>query len=366
MESVDIVNEFFEFIGTDELLKMFKLNPKAFTRKCKMNPKDIVCFMLTRGFDNTTAELDKYYNATGMEPVTRQAYSLSRQQIHPLIFKYLNSWLINKIYEFQNYKTWNNYLILAIDGVLLDLPWIEKLKEEYGGTTNENSEIVAIKARSSGLYDCLNNIMIDFEIQPYEVSEKVLAMENIENSIETIKNKNPLIIFDRNYTSLELFNYLLKLDINFLFRLKKSYYKKEKNYMESDDEFTNIEVTDSQINHIKDPELKEELKKIKQFNLRVTRVILDSSEEEWLISNLPTEKFTTNDMKKLYNLKWKIETSDDALKNSLEIERITAKKRLTVEQDFYSQIVNYNLGQEIIKDIENNIGKNKKNTAKST
>ena len=33
----------------------------------------------------------------------------------------------------------------------------------------------------------------------------------------------------------------------------------------------------------KDLELKEELKKIKQFNLRVTRIILNSGEEEWLI-----------------------------------------------------------------------------------
>ena len=36
---------------------------------------------------------------------------------------------------------------------------------------------------------------------------------------------------------------------------------------------------------------------------------------------------------------WEIETSYDALKNSLKIERITAKKRLTIEQDFYSQVV---------------------------
>jgi len=71
-------------------------------------------------------------------------------------------------------------------------------------------------------------------------------------------------------------------------------------------------------------------------------------------------------MKKLYNLKWKIETSYDALKNSLEIERITAKKRLTVEQDFYSQIVNYNLAKEIIKGIENDMDENKKNITKST
>ena len=123
-------------------------------------------------------------------------------------------------------------------------------------------------------------------------------------------------------------------------------------------------IADSTIS--KTMNLKKNSKKIEHFNLRVTRVILDSNKEEWLISNLPIEKFNTNDMKKLYNLKWKIETSYDALKNSLEIERITAKKRLTVEQDFYSQIVNYNLAKEIIKGIENDMDENKKNITKST
>jgi len=50
MESVDIISEFFEFMGTDKLLNMVKLNLKAFTRNCKLTPKDIVCFMLTCGF----------------------------------------------------------------------------------------------------------------------------------------------------------------------------------------------------------------------------------------------------------------------------------------------------------------------------
>jgi len=250
--------------------------------------------------------------------------------------------------------------------LLLNLPWVEELKEEYGGKTNNSDEIEAIAARSSGLYDCLNNIMINFEIEPYKVSEKILAIKNIENSLETIQNKNPLIIFDRYYASLELFNYLLKSNINFLFRLKKNYYKNEKSNMESDDEFVNIEVTNSRTNHIKDHELKKELKKLKQFNLRITKIILDSGEEEWLISNLPIEKFNTDDMKELYNKRWKIETSYDALKNSLEIERITAKKKLTVEQDFYSKIVNYNLAQKIIKDAEKDMDENKKNNIKLT
>ncbi|MDR2623173.1 MAG: transposase [Methanobrevibacter sp.] len=87
------------------------------------------------------------------------------------------------------------------------------------------------------------------------------------------------------------------------------------------------------------------LRKIKQFNLRVTRIILKSDEEKWLISNLPIEQFNTNDIKELYNKRWKIKTSYDALKNSLEIEKITTKKRLTIEQDFYSKIIGHNLAQ---------------------
>jgi IS4 transposase len=112
--------------------------------------------------------------------------------------------------------------------------------------------------------------------------------------------------------------------------------------------------------------LKKNYKKIKQFNLRVTKIILNTGKEEWLISSLSIDNFSTKDLKELYNLRWKIETSYDTLKNSLEIEKITAKKKLTIEQDFYSQIINYNLSKIIIKDTKKDMNKNKKNITKST
>jgi hypothetical protein len=78
MESVDIVNGFFEFVGSDEVLDTAKLNSKAFTRESPMGFVDIICFMLSRGSDNTTVELDKYFDVIRSRPVTRSAYSLSR------------------------------------------------------------------------------------------------------------------------------------------------------------------------------------------------------------------------------------------------------------------------------------------------
>ena len=56
-----------------------------------MEFKNIIGFMLTRGFDNTTVELDKYSNVVGISLITRQAYSISRQQINCY---YLNTLMI--------------------------------------------------------------------------------------------------------------------------------------------------------------------------------------------------------------------------------------------------------------------------------
>ncbi|GHU05643.1 hypothetical protein AGMMS49960_22100 [Betaproteobacteria bacterium] len=102
--------------------------------------------------------------------------------------------------------------------------------------------------------------------------------------------------------------------------------------MKSDDEFIDIKVTNARINHIKDTEIKNELKEKGKFNLRVTRVLLDSGEDEWLISNLGFDEFSNDELKDLYNQRWNIETSLDIFEKCFRILKITAKKRLTVEQ----------------------------------
>jgi hypothetical protein len=52
-----LYNGFFEFIESDEILEIVKLNSKAFTRKSKMNFTNIIRFMLIRGSDNTTVDI---------------------------------------------------------------------------------------------------------------------------------------------------------------------------------------------------------------------------------------------------------------------------------------------------------------------
>ncbi|MDR2545768.1 MAG: hypothetical protein LBD03_09620 [Methanobrevibacter sp.] len=54
----NIFKEFFELVNSDEFLEMSKIDFKSFTRNKNMNFRDIIYFMLSRGKDNTSVELD--------------------------------------------------------------------------------------------------------------------------------------------------------------------------------------------------------------------------------------------------------------------------------------------------------------------
>lgn len=102
----------------------------------------------------------------------------------------------------------------------MELPNTKDLREEYGGITDKNNNVVVARTQTSGIYDCLNKVMIDSIISPYKTSELSLAKENIKATLELFQNKKILLIFDRGYPSIEFIYYLNKLGIKYLFRIK--------------------------------------------------------------------------------------------------------------------------------------------------
>ena len=57
------------------------------------------------------------------------------------------------------------------------------------------------------------------------------------------------------------------------------------------------------------------------------------------------KKFTIKDFKELYNLRRGIETNYNTMKNRLNIENYTGKRKITIEQDIYSKFLKYNIFQ---------------------
>ena len=77
------------------------------------------------------------------------------------------------------------------------------------------------------------------------------------------------------------------------------------------------------------------------------KVILDTGEIEYLLTNIGEDIIAPEEMKETYFKRWQIEIGYDILKNKLHLENFTGKTKITIEQDFYAQIYTFNVLQDI-------------------
>ena len=88
-------------------------------------------------------------------------------------------------------------------------------------------------------------------------------------------------------------------------------YKNEKNRMTSDDEWVNLRVNGDRLRKIEDETAKKELKEKKTIPVRISKVLLDTGEIEYLLTNIPQNIITAEEMKEAYFKRWQIEIGYD-------------------------------------------------------
>ena len=80
----------------------------------------------------------------------------------------------------------------------------------------------------------------------------------------------------------------------------------------------------------------------------MVKICLSDNNHEILLTNLPTEEFSTEQLSELYHMRWGIETAYETLKSRLQIENFTGTKVPLLLQDIYSTIYVSNLAEDII------------------
>ncbi|WP_042703314.1 IS4 family transposase [Methanobrevibacter arboriphilus] len=338
MELFNRVNSVFDDFKSENIIEQGRLFDTAFVRNRKLSFDRVALFLLNKNGLTQTLEAYNFSCGLNIDNFSRQAFCQARMKFNPQIFKIINMNFLRRFYHETEFKTFKGYKILAIDGSVIDLPNKKSLKEIYGGIKGTHSEFIKLKAQSSGIYDCLNNMMIDFQLAPYKTSEKELVYQNIEQALKLFKNDEIILIFDRGYPSIEFFQFLTEKNIKFIFRIKKDNYKSQTD---------KIEGNEGEIN-LKTKKNKEKLFNESKLSLRVNKIPTKNN-EVILISNLPINEVSYDEIAELYRQRWEIEKSFEILKNKLYIENISGYSKIAVEQDFYSQILTYN----IVKDINN-------------
>lgn len=343
--------KFSESLSDPELINYARqIGKNTFSRKRKMPLKDMLLCCLSKKGLTTAFELRNYFKEKGdfSMQLSIQGYLQQRKRLNPEIFPYLNHNYLMDFYHSDEPKLWNGYLLIAIDGSKAEVPNSKENRETFGNSGNQHSKTGQVRALVSGMYDILNHFYLDIEIEHISVSENELAKRNLKHLREMEIRRPVLAVFDRGYPSLEFIDFLEKEGIHYLMRLSSNDYKAERKQMQSADDKVILKHSSARLQKIrkKHPEQYEHMKKKGKTTVRISRSAIPSGNELALVTDLP-DTIAAEELAGLYYQRWEIEKKYHTLKNKMKFESVTGKSSVYVYQDFWAQVLVYNMVQDI-------------------
>ena len=318
-------------IYNDEYKNRSRKKATYFTRNRKMVFEELVLFILSSFKCSTQCALRRFF-ATIDKPVHMKQQSLSeaRAKLNVSAFSDLFEVSAAALIDTDD-KLWHNYRVCAIDGSKIALPSDKTLLSHFGGTGAGASSPTA---QASILYDVLNDIVINVRIAPLTTDERLLAELHIDHGMAVISGSNNVIIFDRGYPSFDLIKKLETQNIKYVMRCRAKFNLGIDN-QESPDGNVRITKNDDYI------------------YIRVIKLKLDNGEPETLITNTTDTGFSLESFKKLYFMRWPVETKYDIVKNKLLLENFTSRTVEGIEQDFYAVMYLTNIAATAAYDVNN-------------
>jgi hypothetical protein len=303
-----------ELIHSKWFLEQARQHPTDFTRNRKMQFPQLAVFMINLVRTSVQTALDRFFGVIGTPEMemTQQSFSEARQKMNPEACRELFLHTTAHIYS-HNVDRWHGLVLVAIDGSKLQLPSDKQLLKSFGGIGRGASSPTA---QASIAYDMLNNVIVDAEIEPLSIGEHELATRHMERIAKTEGIGDALVIFDRGYSSVELMGIAEEKGLKFLVRLRRKF---------------NLEI-DALKNGIHEIELAYSKGTLKA---RVIKFALPNGEIETLITNIFDARMGIKAFKKLYFMRWPVETKYGELKLKLEVENFSGRTEVAIRQDFF-------------------------------
>lgn len=332
----------------------FVNNPKKdFTRKRKLDFKEMLNILLSMGGNSLKLELMKYFSYD-VETATCAAFVQQREKILPEALEFL-------FHEFTtsavNPDYYAGYRMLAIDGSDLCIAHNPKDIENHY-PANENVKGYNL-LHLNAMYDLCSKVYVDTMIQPGKKKNEFQALTDMVDR-SGIREKT-IVIADRGYESYNVFTHIEKKDWNYVIRVKdiSSNGITSGLSLPNQDTFDieyNILLTRQQTKEIKvHPEKYKFMPANQKFDylpigdkgkypisFRVVRFAISENTYEVIITNLKKEDFPVEKIKEIYHMRWGIETSFRELKYAIGLTNFHSKKVAYIIQEIFARLTMYN------------------------
>lgn len=322
----------------------------SFTRKRIISPQDLLLQMISRKNRSQYSEVLAYYDSMNKSmPVTEKAFFTARKKFNPEAVRVMSNEYIAKIYDDHDdsIKKWKDLVILGIDGSKCTVP---NTAENclFFGTYDNGSDGAPAMAMISTLHDSMNNLKLDVQTDRIDGSERELALRHIDEYCDNYHQK-ALFIFDRGYVSIRIMDRIVERGQYFLMRAPGKVYTKYFNQVGVGED-KELEVTFDRAGtneYRNDRSFRIHLLNT-TYRFRFAKIVIGVDEDgnenvEYLITNLPKDIVSTEELKEAYWLRWGIETSYNRLKNRMGMEEFSGYKPYLILQDIYADAWMYNL-----------------------
>ncbi len=347
--------------------EMFCKNPeKDFSRKRKLPMKKVIESVLSMSGKDLKCELMDLFDFSASAP-TVSAFVQQRNKIKSSAFEavfreFTDSFSMSSLYK--------GYRMIAVDGSDLHTPTNKEDKQSFYLGTNGQKPYNLMHLNA--LYDLNRHIYLDAIVQASHFANEHKAFVTM---VDRDNSELPTVyIADRGYESYNNLAHIQEKGRYFLIRIKEINSNGIASRLpvpdtdEFDLDFT-VSLTRKQTNDVKRNSCLSYLPHNVKFDYlpakckkgievtpyvihcRMVRIEISEDNYEVLLTNLHSETFPPEELKRLYAMRWGIETSFRSLKYSLGLLYFHSKKTENICQEIFAKLTMYNFTELIISQI---------------
>ena len=346
--------------------ELFVQNPtKDFVRERKLPFEQVLKVILAMTGKSLRGELMDYFNLNTAMP-TVSAFVQQRNKIDHHAFEALFHTFTNTVDEACLFK---GYRLFAVDGSDLHTPTNREEKESFyeGANGQKSYNLFHLNA----LYDLQRRIYVDAIVQKSRCANEHKAfVEMIDRNNSNI----PIIyIADRGYESYNNMAHIIEKGQKFVIRardINKHGLIFGMNLSQEDEFDVSVRfgLTRQRTKQVKDSDLKfishtspfdylpqtsrkSVMMQPYYLSFRIVRFKLTEDTYEVLLTNLNENEFSLSELKKLYAMRWGIETSFRDLKYSLALSYFHSRKTENILQEVFAKLIMYNFAELITSHV---------------
>jgi len=355
MGASDRIELDFEFVSSSEFPAICRREATAFTRRRKLTCDRLVATALSRKGRTMKMELREFEKVGVTEHVSAPGYLKAREKLNPNALLELARFHAKNFYLSEDVLDYKGYLLLSIDGSTFNVPTNDETIEAYGNASGQGK--AQATCGISALFDSLNRQIINATMNRGTFDERSQVAIQLETVDDVTGDRPYILVMDRGYPSLVLMADLEDAGVPYVIRCYPNFLNSEFELASAKggDVETKVDLSaKKRLGYIKrkNPGAYERLKSHAPLSARFLLIDIGNDTPELLVTNLPAEEFSAEDLKEIYHLRWNVETCFAMLKDKLQTENFTGTKPVLIEQDIFAAMYLLNVAYDLANEAE--------------